>query len=735
MSRLLARVMVAALVSALGAGPAVASHWPFAGGDASRSGTQGADAGAAPVALVWSKGDPNVVTPIVITGGAGPGVQRVAYGTADGTVHLRLLSNGARVGPDGGNLVDGPITTNDPTFGAGDASVGFADSSTEERLGQLFVVHNDNTQVRVERIDLASGALDPEEFLVPATLGCEISSSPLLTPPNDTGGRVLFFTIHGIPPGTCAANDSLVRIPIEGDALDPKAKLGQVTYAPVSDTSLPITATASPTLVVLTDPASGRPRYFVGVARRNGLLFFPADTPFALDNPAPVAVPPTITAQVDTGEDPQTIVAPATAAGRVAGGEGSGTSRAPALYVATSVGGTETRVYRFVQDGAATVLRAAPAPARLPDGSGHPAPSLAVSEIVRSTGADPGGRLAVGTAANLYTLSTMNLSSIGRPLSNAPLGAGDGFGRTVPALSGSLLFTQRDGSNERAPQHLVRALDDPQASAAFEPAPGNAAGAAYGQPGLSRGFAVYGSPAGVFAYRSRDVTAPEVELLSPPASTPQRGTVAVAARAGDARGIEAVTFRVRSAKGAVRVIGVASSPESGNAWESEEGARFGIPLQTASLANGDYELEAMATDIAGLVSTARRRLRIDNGRNVVPVGACAVTRTGTRKADKLTGTVRGDRLLGGRGADLLRGGPGDDCLLGEQGNDRLDGGPGADLLDGGPGSDRIKGGAGNDRVEARDKRRDSIACGAGIDQVTADRKDRVARDCERVKRR
>ena len=52
---------------------------------------------------------------------------------------------------------------------------------------------------------------------------------------------------------------------------------------------------------------------------------------------------------------------------------------------------------------------------------------------------------------------------------------------------------------------------------------------------------------------------------------------------------------------------------------------------------------------------------------------------------------------------------------------------------GGPGRDVLRGGPGNDTLNSRDRSRDSILCGTGRDLVLADRRDRVARDCETVK--
>jgi Ca2+-binding RTX toxin-like protein len=92
----------------------------------------------------------------------------------------------------------------------------------------------------------------------------------------------------------------------------------------------------------------------------------------------------------------------------------------------------------------------------------------------------------------------------------------------------------------------------------------------------------------------------------------------------------------------------------------------------------------------------------------------------------LFGDSGDDRVAGNAGGDILNGGPGSDLVLGAEGDDQIDGGSGRDRLSGGPGPDAIR---------ARDGSRDTIACGAGRDTVTADRIDRVARDCERVSRR
>jgi hypothetical protein len=83
------------------------------------------------------------------------------------------------------------------------------------------------------------------------------------------------------------------------------------------------------------------------------------------------------------------------------------------------------------------------------------------------------------------------------------------------------------------------------------------------------------------------------------------------------------------------------------------------------------------------------------------------SRTVTQAARQTrTGTARRDVLRGTPGRDLLRGLGGADVLYGLGGNDILRGGPG----------------------------RDRVFCGAGRDLVYADRRDRIARDCEVVRR-
>jgi hypothetical protein len=90
--------------------------------------------------------------------------------------------------------------------------------------------------------------------------------------------------------------------------------------------------------------------------------------------------------------------------------------------------------------------------------------------------------------------------------------------------------------------------------------------------------------------------------------------------------------------------------------------------------------------------------------------------SGSASSDSLSGTAQNDKIKGKGGDDVIRGGPGNDRLWGDAGNDRIFGDAGNDVIVGGTGKDTIK-------------------CGKGKDKVVAGRSDKVARDCERVKRK
>lgn len=102
--------------------------------------------------------------------------------------------------------------------------------------------------------------------------------------------------------------------------------------------------------------------------------------------------------------------------------------------------------------------------------------------------------------------------------------------------------------------------------------------------------------------------------------------------------------------------------------------------------------------------------------------------------DRIGGDAGDDFLAGGSDDDVVSGGSGRDSIRGEAGNDRITGGSGDDTINAGKGRNRVSAGGGRDTVYAVNGSRDVISCGSGRDSVRADRKDRVSRSCERVRR-
>jgi hypothetical protein len=227
------RQLFAAIMIAL-AGPATAAaaHWSALGGEAGRSGNQPVSAGTPPVRALYSRaeiGDRSVQTSILTTAGA-VGAQRFAYGTANGRVHLRMLASGAAVGPAGDLRIDDGVADAD-VFGLGPsapepASVGLVDTSTPGRLGQLLAVHNDDVQgargdISIAQIDETTGTL-VRQVPLEGTDGYSIRSSPVVTPADAAGRRVLFFVAEN------GDEQRLFRVPI-ADAASRSAGVGGVT--------------------------------------------------------------------------------------------------------------------------------------------------------------------------------------------------------------------------------------------------------------------------------------------------------------------------------------------------------------------------------------------------------------------------------------------------------------------------------------------------------------------------
>jgi Tol biopolymer transport system component len=138
--------------------------------------------------------------------------------------------------------------------------------------------------------------------------------------------------------------------------------------------------------------------------------------------------------------------------------------------------------------------------------------------------------------------------------------------------------------------------------------------------------------------------------------------------------------------------------------------------------NGTGRRRVVRTDGAGGTWLA-------DGRHLLTVGSGACRRAGVLEIDAFTRTVK--RLTNRCRID---GTPRADTIQGTPLRDLIDGRGGSDKIVGGGGDDRISGGSGNDIVVSRDRYRDTVRCGTGFDHVVADYRDRIDRDCERVRR-
>jgi hypothetical protein len=368
-----------------------------------------------------------------------------------------------------------------------------------------------------------------------------------------------------------------------------------------------------------------------------------------------------------------TPAVPVAAAGLTPGQPESDAASAPGLYVAASEGAT-TRVHRLEQDGSALTVRASSPP--LP---GAPALQVAVAQEVVS-GQPAAGWVVAGTSEDLHVLDARSLQPTGKV-------AGPGFTAAVPSGAGRMAFAARDsGAPVIVDLGTGKALPGPL----FAPQDGHAgARRAVGQPAISRGLVIFASDRGVFAYRTR----------------------------------------------------------CGNAVAGTQAAdrlQAGLPGDAINGFAGDDALGGGDGDDCIDGGDGRDRLRGDAGDDTLGGGEgddFAAGDAGNDVADgglgddRLTGGAGGDQLSGGAGNDRLDGGAAGDALLGGDGRDVLLGGDGPDRLAGGRGDDRIDAGAGNDAINVRGGGRDRVRCGAGVDTVLADRRDRILPGCERLLRR
>ncbi len=170
---------------------------------------------------------------------------------------------------------------------------------------------------------------------------------------------------------------------------------------------------------------------------------------------------------------------------------------------------------------------------------------------------------------------------------------------------------------------------------------------------------------------------------------------------------------------------------------------LGTGTDTGQGGSGNDLMLAGTGDDRASGSSGRDRLRGNPGDDRLDGGRDNDSIFGDAGNDKLLGGFGNDRLHGVSGKDVISGSRGRDRINGGSANDRISGGSsgdriagdaGHDRINGNSGSDLIRGNSGNDRISSRDGARDRVNCGLGRDSVVADRKDRVSRNCERVRR-
>jgi Ca2+-binding RTX toxin-like protein len=101
--------------------------------------------------------------------------------------------------------------------------------------------------------------------------------------------------------------------------------------------------------------------------------------------------------------------------------------------------------------------------------------------------------------------------------------------------------------------------------------------------------------------------------------------------------------------------------------------------------------------------------------------------------DKSRGNDGKDNVSGNGNSDNVKGNAGNDKVNGQRHRDKVFGNAGNDKVNGGPARDKLFGNAGNDRLRAADGFIDQVNCGGGDDTATVDRKDKVKKNCERVR--
>lgn len=595
--------LLAALLTLAFASTAQAVHWPNFGGEAGRSGYQPVDEGGVPVTFSYSKTnaeDLDIRTSVITSAGGGPATQRTIYGTSDGSagsgsVHTQVLGTGAAVGAEAGVDVNQGAGTN--AFGSGDGSVSPVDTSSATALGQTFQVHNDGNAIEIAKIDQETGALSQADIAVTGSTNFVINSSPVVTG-TDTTRTILFIAANG-------ADERLFKVELT-NATSTTASVATTTLSAADTNATPL---SSPTIANLTPPGPG------------------AVTPYVLFGTTSVATAPTVQAcrlsnittcdlsSAGIGNVTESIKTPSLPVTD----SGQPPASAPHVFVSRSNSVLGTSVDRLVQATPGAVLtRPAGAANTVSLGSlaasGTAAPALALDQEVVGGAVEPGGRVIVTTTTDLFSADADDLGGGTTTNNGTQAVAAMGFGRTTALISGESGYVTRNNGT----QVVFNAASASDVSAAnFTQNAGNTPASGFGQPSLSRGFVQFASNDGLFVYRNADLIDPTITLDEPAEGTVVRGDLTLSAKAFDARGIQAVAFRVNGV-----TLGNPLTTGTGSQFAAP-GATFGLVGSTIGAPNGTYVIDAVALDGGGRFKASNQRtIRIDNpvpGTNNPPI--------------------------------------------------------------------------------------------------------------------
>jgi Ca2+-binding RTX toxin-like protein len=158
---------------------------------------------------------------------------------------------------------------------------------------------------------------------------------------------------------------------------------------------------------------------------------------------------------------------------------------------------------------------------------------------------------------------------------------------------------------------------------------------------------------------------------------------------------------------------------------NDEGAQLVLRLEDAAAVNSAAFLEndgnqgdRLANSGMGQPSISRSFIQFGSQKGLfVYSNACGNDLTGTNgDDDRLDGTAAGDNIALLDGADRSSAGEGDDCVDGGAGDDGLSGNAGDDLVQGKLGDDRVFGREGDDRLSGNEGN-DRVSGGQGNDLV------------------